>query len=139
MIHAGNVHVQFSAGISHKHVCSTCADQNLERRYFPCNFGFSAYFLLKVLLAKNCCHTTLKQHVPYIWDPDTFSQSDRHSENVIEIEIAPEVSQLQDHSGPGKIISQKHYKNLKCYKKMSHNVLASQSPSQLYFGSFGVI
>ena len=85
-----------------------------------------------------CCHTTLKQQVPYIWDPDTFSQGDRPSENVIEIEIAPEVSQLQDHSGPGKIISQKHYKNLKFYQKVSHNVLASQSPSQIYFGSFGV-
>ena len=40
--------------------------------------------------------------------------------------------------GPGKIISQKHYKNLKCYQKVSHNVLASQSPSQMHFRSFGV-
>ena len=108
--------------------CWQCACP-ISRRYFPTSMSAAnvpvkilnahsshaildvqSIFFLKVLLAKKCCHTTLKQQVPYIWDPDTFSQSDRPSENVIEIEIAPEVSQLEDHSG---------HKNLKCYQKVS--------------------
>ena len=71
---------------------------------------------------------TIARKVPYIWDPDTFSQSDRGwpSENVAEIEIAPEVSQFQDHSGHKNLI--RYQKCLIMFLHPSHLLKCTLDP-----------
>ena len=100
MIYAGNVPVQFSAGIvifPQARLQQMCRSKSLTQ-ILPVQFGssnFKTCFPESKFWPRNAATQHWNNRFPTYRDLDTFSQSDRPNENAIEIEIAPEMSQLQ--------------------------------------------